>query len=141
MLVNRVNSIDYIGKAAMMVDAPDTMVFESNIMRFRVRDTDTLPAYAIQVLCSPPCRAYFKARAKPAIAQVSVNQDDVKEVPFSVPCLAEQVAIVTRIHTIAQSIDFESTGLSKLRVLKNGLMEDLLTSRMRVTDLLTEGAT
>lgn len=32
---------------------------------------------------------------------------------------------MTRIQAIAQSIDTEQTGLSKLRLLKSGLMEDL----------------
>jgi type I restriction enzyme, S subunit len=140
LLVNRVNSIDYVGKAALVADVSDAMVFESNIMRFRVRLADVLPEYAIRVLCSPRSRAHFKSRAKPAIAQVSVNQDDVRELPFYVPSLAEQAAIVHRTRAISESLDFAEAGLAKLRLLKLGLMEDLLTGRVRVTNLLSEAA-
>lgn len=139
LLINRVNSIDYVGKSAIVVNVPDAMVFESNIMRLRVRGEIIIPAYAIQILCSSACGAYFQARAKPAIAQVSINQDDVKEAPFAVPTsLAEQAAIVARIQAIVDNIDSEQMELSKLQVLKRGLMDDLLTGRVRVTKLLAE---
>lgn len=132
LLINRVNSIEYVGKAGLY-EGMETAVFESNIMRLRVCRGALLPDFAILVLCSPRCRAYFQSRAKPAVAQVSVNQNDVRELPIAVPSLAEQATIVARARAVAHGIESEEATLSKLRLLKYGLLEDLLSGRVRVS--------
>ena len=54
------------------------------------------------------------------------------------PPLAEQQAISEMAKYTSRRFDAEAAGLAKLRLLKQGLMEDLLTGRVRVTPLLAE---
>jgi type I restriction enzyme S subunit len=136
ILINRVNSIDYVGKAGLVPAWDEAVTFESNIMRLRLERTHLEPAYVIRVLCAQPARRFFFTRAKSAIAQASVNQTDVRDVPLLVPGLDEQKRIVTFLDTFESRLTSEAVGLSKLRLLKAGVMEDLLTGRVRVTSLL-----
>lgn len=53
-----------------------------------------------------------------------------------VPRLAEQQAIVSRIEAMVSRIQKEKANVAKLNVQKTGLMDDLLTGRVRVTPLL-----
>lgn len=54
------------------------------------------------------------------------------------PLLAEQECIVTVVDGYESRIQAELRQASKLRLLKQGLMDDLLTGRVRVTHLLDE---
>ncbi len=61
-------------------------------------------------------------------------------VPIAAPPLGEQVEIGSRLDAAASRIDAEVAELAKLSLLKRGLMEDLLTGRVRVTKLLEDAA-
>lgn len=60
--------------------------------------------------------------------------------PIGVPALVEQHAIIERQAAINRQFTDESLYLAQLRALKTGLMDDLLTGRVRVTPLLAEAA-
>jgi type I restriction enzyme S subunit len=51
---------------------------------------------------------------------------------------AEQIEISARLGEMSRRLSLELMGLEKLRAQKAGLMDDLLTGRVRVTPLLAE---
>jgi len=85
ILINRVNSIDYVGKSAIIPMLREPVVYESNMMRCRLRREVLNPDYAIRWLCSDLVAKYFFSRAKSAIAQASINQQDVRHLPMVFP--------------------------------------------------------
>lgn len=141
LLVNRVNSIDYVGKVGLVpTNLATTVVFESNLMRVVVDRGCLHPEFALHWLCSPQAKAHFHSRAKNAIAQASVNQTDIVDLPVLLPSLEEQRLIVHCVSQHAKRESAEEAQDRKLRLLKQGLMEDLLTGRVRVTSLLEAAA-
>lgn len=132
ILVNRVNSIDYVGKSAVVPKLHEPVVFESNIMRCRVNRDLLLFEFAIRWLCGSEATAHFRSRAKSAVAQASINQQDVRCLPVPLPRMDEQQRICRRASAIEQTLDHEQANLDKLRRLKRGLMQDLLTGRIPV---------
>lgn len=66
-----------------------------------------------------------------------LDMDDLVNMRIGVPDLSEQSAIVQRQEATDNQISDESLYLEQLRALKAGLMDDLLTGRVRVTPLLT----
>ena len=132
ILINRVNSIDFVGKSAIIPDLPEETVFESNIMRLKLDKDQILPQYVIRLLCSDLVLQQFRRSAKSAVAQASINQDDVRKCFVAVPTVLEQKQIVERSNAIDAEILLEKAYLEKLKATKTGLMQDLLTGKVRV---------
>lgn len=61
-------------------------------------------------------------------------------VPIAVPPVAEQKILAAALDSADARILAEGVGLEKLRQVKQGLMEDLLTGRVRVTNILKDAA-
>jgi type I restriction enzyme S subunit len=134
ILVNRVNSTGFIGKNAIVPPLDEPTVFESNIMRIEVDESEILPKYLNGLMNTPIVLHQLQRRAKDAVAQSSINQQDVKGCLIPVPKLEEQGLVVDRIETEEGVIDKERAYKAKLQRLKTGLMQDLLTGRVRVPE-------
>jgi N-6 DNA Methylase len=67
--------------------------------------------------------------------------ETICSIPTAIPPIAEQRAILKVCRAHEYRIGHEMAGLEKLRALKSGLMDDLLTGRVRVTPLLADAST
>ena len=135
ILINRVNSIQYLGKTALAEYLPEVTVFESNMMRLTIDRRRMLPDFALLLLTGPAASSHFLSNAKLAIAQASINQHDVNSLLVQRPHLEEQSAICERVASTGGSIRKTFSGLEKLHRVKTALMHDLLTGKRRVTKL------
>jgi type I restriction enzyme, S subunit len=100
ILVNRVNSIEYLGKSAIVRELPEPAVFESNIMKFRVNADEATPEYIVKYLCSITGLSQLRQNAKLAVNQASINQQDVKNCSVYLPVPQEQTEIVRRVDQL-----------------------------------------
>ncbi|WNB76017.1 restriction endonuclease subunit S [Methylomonas koyamae] len=75
------------------------------------------------------------ARA-PQSAQKNINLQDLRPLLLAVPEKPEQDAIAILYETLQNQLQNECDALAKYRFEKSGLMDDLLTGRVRVTPLL-----
>jgi len=71
-----------------------------------------------------------------AESQTNISQEIVKALLAFVPSKIEQSMIADRIDKMNNEVSGGHISLNKLRSLKTALMQDLLTGRKRVTDLL-----
>lgn len=100
ILINRVNSLSHIGKSCIVEGLGDNTVFESNMMRLRLSPASGIsPEYLFMVLNSAHARDYLRKVAKPAVAQVSINQDDIKSLVVYLPDVPQQNAIASLLST------------------------------------------
>jgi type I restriction enzyme S subunit len=63
-----------------------------------------------------------------------INRNELAEYRAAFPSRREQDLIAEKFHAIDQCLDREQAQFCKLQTLKRGLMEDLLTGRVRVSD-------
>lgn len=85
ILINRVNSLSHVGKSVLVPSMIEYPVYESNMMRLRIGpEYPLVPEYVAVVLQGDAARKHLRKVAKPAVAQVSVNQDDVRSVSITV---------------------------------------------------------
>ena len=94
IVINRVNSMAYLGKSALIGELPEECVFESNMMRITLNTRMVIPEYAIKYLNSVIGVQELRKNAKQAVNQASINQQDVKNVAIKLPKLDEQAEIV-----------------------------------------------
>jgi type I restriction enzyme S subunit len=69
-------------------------------------------------------------------AQKTVTLGELSRYPFPLPTKFEQNEIILRLCAVQKTISGELSALKKLQLQKSGLMDDLLTGRVRVTPLL-----
>ena len=100
ILINRVNSMQYLGKSALVRELKDVCVFESNIMRLSVDESKVYPEFLILFLNSQMGLKELRKNAKQAVNQASINQQDIKNVIISLPTLPEQHGIVRLIDDL-----------------------------------------
>ena len=96
IVLNRVNSEDYIGKCCLYNGEFPNCVFESNMMRFRTNKKAN-PKYVIYYLSSNEGTEQIKSKMKRAVNQVSVNQEDIKSIRIPILSLEKQEEIATKI--------------------------------------------
>lgn len=94
IVINRVNSMAYLGKSALIRELPEECVFESNMMRIALNTRMVIPEYAIKYLNSVIGVQELRKNAKQSVNQASINQQDVKNVAIKLPKLDEQAEIV-----------------------------------------------
>ena len=80
VIINRVNSLSHIGKSVLIPEVKEPTLFESNMMKIRF-DRGLDLRFGAMVLLSDNTRRYFNAMAKKAVQQVSINQQDVSDLP------------------------------------------------------------
>ena len=131
IVVNRVNSLSHIGKSVLIPKVNEPTLFESNMMRVRF-DKTLDPRFGAMVLLSADTRRYFKARAKKAVQQASINQQDVSELPLPLPPFAEQQAIAAALDGVDVTIDEAKRERDGLQLLKESAADALLTGRVRL---------
>jgi type I restriction enzyme S subunit len=131
IVLNRVNSLSHLGKTALIGDITEPMLFESNMMRFRVNEQRIRPDFAFRVLNSDVCKRQLVAMAKRAVAQSSVNQGDVATVQIPLPPLAEQYQIATVLSAVQRAAERQERLIALTAELKKALMHKLFTEGTR----------
>lgn len=136
ILVSRVfATTEGVGQPALVPELPEPAVYESNMMRLRPDRSMIRPEVLFSWLRTRQLRAILEARVN-ASNQASINQRELNSLPVVRPQMAEQGRIVGSIAACDIRRNDERKTLDKLRLLKTGLMDDLLTGRVRVTPLL-----
>ncbi|HCR0030418.1 TPA: restriction endonuclease subunit S [Acinetobacter baumannii] len=91
LVINRVNSPEYIGKTALIRNLEESTVFESNMMRFAV-DTSKLDTYYLLFFLKQQfVLNQIANKRKDAVNQSSINQQDVKSLIINVPPIELQI--------------------------------------------------
>jgi type I restriction enzyme S subunit len=120
-----------VGRPALVPDLGEPAVFESNMMRLRVAASVIRPRLLFEWLRSDACRRHIEGRAN-ASNQVSVNQSVLYPLPVPIPPVDEQDRMVERVDAAHLARAADLAVLEKLRMQKQGLMQDLLTGKVPV---------
>lgn len=122
IVINRVNSPEYLGKSAIIPLLAETTVFESNMMRFSVDESRVLRGFVIALLQQPVSRRHLLANAKHAINQSSINQQDVKSLPVPLPPIALQQAFVRNIKALSSIRGHQAEAAGKAQAAFHALL-------------------
>ncbi len=93
----------------------------------------------LQINYSPWVLGHF-GRDQQGGTMAAIRSETLRTVRLPCPPRYEQRLIEERLREVGKRIDSEVAYLSKLQLEKSGLMDDLLTGRVRVTPLLEDAA-
>lgn len=131
VLINRVNSIEYLGKCGLIRELPEPAVFESNIMRITLDADKALPEYVTLFLSSVTGLGRLRENAKLAVNQASINQGDVKNCIIELPELSEQTEIVRRVEQLFAFADQIEQRVKAAQSRVNHLTQSILAKAFR----------
>ena len=123
IVINRVNSIEYLGKCAHISGMLEDTVFESNMMRFHLDEEQTDAVFITHLLCSKYIYNQILRTAKKAVNQASINQKDVLGFEIYVPPLELQQQFAVFVAQVDKSKLAVQQGLQELETLKKSLMQ------------------
>lgn len=98
---------------------------------FRCKETELLPDYLDHVRRSGRWSSFVRAAGNGSV-RVRIYFDDLGRFSFSLPSIEEQRRIATVLNACEREITLLEAELSALKEQKRGLMEKLLTGKVRV---------
>ncbi|WP_318567224.1 restriction endonuclease subunit S [Salinigranum marinum] len=130
ILFNRTNSIDLVGKSGIF-DLDGEYVFASYLIRLRTNDQMN-PYFLNYYLNSHIGQGILFSIATRGASQANINATNLKGVKVPLPPREQQDRIVGQIQKVEEKIEQERETKQRLQELKRGLMQDLLTGKVRV---------
>lgn len=129
ILYSHINSIDHIGKVARFDD--DIELFHGiNLILIRTSAVNSL--WLFKLLSGEEARKWARQVAKQAVSQASINTKELKGLLLAVPSTQEQTAIATILSDMDNELTALEQKLAKARDVKQGMMQQLLTGRIRL---------
>jgi len=133
ILVSRSNTRNLVGLAGMYGGVPSNCSYPDLMMRIRVEESILAPWYLEQWLLHPRVRSFFHSMARGTSgSMVKVDRAIVERLPVPVPPLEEQQEIISVASAAIGKLHGERQTQDALQQLKKGLMQILLTAKIRV---------
>ncbi len=104
----------------------------------RIRPIKTINPHFLRFLMLSDFFQQYLGNAEVGTTRAEISIKILRVLYTLVPPLKEQKIIVSEIESIEQALSVGFRELNKLRLLKTGLMQDLLTGKRRVTPLLDD---
>ena len=123
IVINRVNSIEYLGKCAHIKGLLEDTVYESNMMRMHFEPKYYNPVYICKLLCSQYIYDQIVHHARKAVNQASINQKDVLDFDIYQPPLDLQNQFAAFVYQVDKSKVVVQKALDETKVLFDSLMQ------------------
>jgi type I restriction enzyme S subunit len=122
ILYSNINSIDHIGKNAIIKTLPFPLYHGMNLLRIVPRINSLFMFYSLNTI---EHRIWAKSHANKAVSQASINQSTLNNQPFKVPKLEEQEKIGQLFQSLDKTITLHDKKIQYLKQLKRGLLQKM----------------
>lgn len=132
LLVIRSNgSVDLVGKACVVDDRAEGLVFAGYLIRLRFDKTTVVPRFAFFALTAPEQRQRIEITAKSTSGVNNINSDELRSLPVNLPSTEEQTEIVRRVETLFAFADRLEARLAQAQTAATRLTPALLAKAFR----------
>lgn len=123
VVINRVNSLEYLGKCAHISGMAEETVYESNMMRMHFDSNRFNAVYVTHLLCSSFVYDQIVNHAKKAVNQASINQKDVLDFDIYEPPVELQNQYATFVKKVDKSKVAVQKSLDEAQLLFDSLIQ------------------
>lgn len=134
ILLNEGQSLELVGRSAMYRGEPGMYCFQNSLVRFRANQQVAVPDYCQLVFHYWLHAGRFTTVAKQTTSVAHLGADRFAKMSIALPAPSEQRDIAAMLSHQDQLIATTEAELTKLQSIKSGLMDDLLTGRVRVPE-------
>jgi len=103
----------------------------ANLIRISPNRKRIFPPWLKQYFLGPVFQAELEYLSS-ATTIKTIKSPDLKSIKLFVPSIDEQIKLTNILESVDSKIEGEKKYLEKLIILKSGLMQDLLTGKVRV---------
>jgi type I restriction enzyme, S subunit len=132
VLMNEGGDFDKLGRGTVWEGQISPCLHQNHVFRVRTFRDSLDPYFLAAFSGSVAGKRYFVLSSKQSTNLASINSTQLKAFPIVTPPLSEQARITLAIRAHDTRIRAEEAYRDKLQLLKKGLMQDLLTGRVRV---------
>jgi type I restriction enzyme, S subunit len=132
VLMNEGGDFDKLGRGTVWAGEIDTCIHQNHVFRVRTNRALLLPEYLAFHSESAYGKRYFLVSSKQSTNLASINATQLRSYPIALPPPDEQALIVDRISAANAYRRELERAVVKLRMQKQGLMQDLLTGKVPV---------
>lgn len=132
ILFNRTNSIDLVGKVAIVRAVVGDLSFASYLLRLRTDPAKADPWWLIGFLNYRSTQNALRRMATKGASQANINPTSLRSLPLALPPLAEQEETARLFEVVRARGLQEGHRLSELGRLKGAVASALLSGRVRV---------
>jgi type I restriction enzyme, S subunit len=134
LLFNTRNTPELVGKAGVWHIKESGFVPDNNLMIIRFKPKINSDYCCLQLTHGEPSRK-VRSLATGTTSVAAIYWRDLRKVELPILDLPDQLKIIEQTRVFDDQIKVLQNSLAKIRALKQGLMDDLLTGRVRVTVL------
>jgi len=127
LLLNRVNSVELLGKTAFVDFLKEPMVYESKNIRVRFIEKEVLPKYINYLFQTEIIKNQILQKFKKVTGQASINQEQLTLLLIPLPPLPEQHRIVAKVESLMRLCDELEASIRQ----NQSYTEQLLQSALR----------
>lgn len=139
LLLSRANTFELVGLVCYVTNHPERLMLSDKTLRLSVKANRMTTNFLFWQLQHPKTRTQIEIAATGTSGSMkNISQGGVEQLWISRPQIDEQEEITKRLLAALDRYRDEQEKLSKMREMKSGLMDDLLTGRVRVTPLLAQ---
>jgi type I restriction enzyme, S subunit len=131
-LMNEGGDFDKLGRGTVWSGEIDDCIHQNHVFRVRTDRSVLNPEYLAFHSESHYGKRYFLISSKQSTNLASINATQLRRYPIALPPSDEQARIVARLSAANAHLSGLERSVVKLRAQKLGLMQDLLTGKVRV---------
>jgi len=139
LLLNRVNSIELLGKAALIPNLSEPHVFESKNIRLRLFYKELTAAYVNYLFLTPNIKDQILKSFKKVTGQASISQERLLPLLIPLPPLSEQQRIVEKLNSLMQICDELKSSIEHSKDLNDRLLQSTLREALKPYNKKTVG--
>jgi type I restriction enzyme S subunit len=136
VLMNEGGDFDKLGRGAVWQGQLPVCLHQNHVFKVRPHNEKLASDFLAAVSASPYGKSFFMMASKQSTNLASINSTQLKAFPIPLPTYSEQITIQNQFKRLDEVLNDSQAELKKQKSLKTALMQDLLTGRKRVTDLL-----
>jgi len=136
IFIERANTADYVGLAALYEGPEDFAIFPDLLIRVRVDTGRIRSKVLIEWLLAEPCRRYYKKNARSTAGNFpKIDQGTVEKTRIPVPSTGEQEELDNSFRTLDNKLRQHIARRAALQDLFRTLLHELMTAKTSVHKL------
>lgn len=135
VLMTRAGPSDRVGVVAYVEKTQAKLMLSDKLYRIVPKASLKANYLSLSLSSAPVQKQIELLKTGMAESQSNISQDGIKKIRIAIPDTeSEQLAVCKRLNLVVNKIISEKSNLSKIQSIKIGLMQDLLTGKVRVAE-------